>query len=353
MKNKNGFTLIELLAVIVILAIIALIATPIILNIIDETKESSSVRSGELYIDAAEKSAILYQMEGNIVPDGLYTIMSNGNLCNGSINNNICNGTEIKVDVKNTIPSGTVILKDGNVVPSMGDDETILTINNDTLKYNNSGLLEIVENEVKTPCYLTKDNNSNNEIDTGDELACGTENFYVIMSDTETLTLFSKYNLNVGENANPSYTIGIQNENVIGGSGGYGYVYFVEGGYKYWTDDGTFPFVYGPQSNLYKYVDDYKTYLESNLNINVKDVSVLNREILAYFNCSDPIMSECNEYPDWLVSTSYWTGIADSRGHYDKDGIIVVDENSNFFSANSYSLNYGIRPIVVLDKSNL
>ena len=36
MKEKNkGFTLVELLAVIVILALIALIATPIILNVIN------------------------------------------------------------------------------------------------------------------------------------------------------------------------------------------------------------------------------------------------------------------------------------------------------------------------------
>ena len=33
--NKKGFTLIELLAVIVILAVIALIATPMILNVIE------------------------------------------------------------------------------------------------------------------------------------------------------------------------------------------------------------------------------------------------------------------------------------------------------------------------------
>ena len=41
MKRKNGFTLIELLAVIVILAIIALIATPIILGIVDNARKDA------------------------------------------------------------------------------------------------------------------------------------------------------------------------------------------------------------------------------------------------------------------------------------------------------------------------
>ena len=53
MKNK-GFTLIELLAVIVILAIIALIATPIILGIIDDARKSSSERGAELVISSVE-----------------------------------------------------------------------------------------------------------------------------------------------------------------------------------------------------------------------------------------------------------------------------------------------------------
>ena len=48
MKRKNGFTLIELLAVIVILAIIALIATPIILGIVEDAKKDSFLRSVEL-----------------------------------------------------------------------------------------------------------------------------------------------------------------------------------------------------------------------------------------------------------------------------------------------------------------
>ena len=54
MKNKNGFTLIELLAVIVILAIVALISVPIILNIIENAKKGALKDSAYGIIDAAE-----------------------------------------------------------------------------------------------------------------------------------------------------------------------------------------------------------------------------------------------------------------------------------------------------------
>lgn len=52
--NKKGFTLIELLAVIVILAIIALIATPIILGIINDSRNSAKDRSAELVYNSIE-----------------------------------------------------------------------------------------------------------------------------------------------------------------------------------------------------------------------------------------------------------------------------------------------------------
>ena len=51
---KKGFTLIELLAVIVILAIIALIATPIILGIINDARNSAKERSAELVYTGVE-----------------------------------------------------------------------------------------------------------------------------------------------------------------------------------------------------------------------------------------------------------------------------------------------------------
>lgn len=79
-NNKKGFTLVELLAVIVILAIIALIATPIILNVIDNAKEGSAKNSAYGYIDAVEKAnAQQILKESNIsVLSGTYTIGEKG-----------------------------------------------------------------------------------------------------------------------------------------------------------------------------------------------------------------------------------------------------------------------------------
>ena len=72
--RKNGFTLIELLAVIVILAIIALIATPIILGIINDAKVESEERSIELYASAVRNGIAAYQLRtGKEVAAGSYT----------------------------------------------------------------------------------------------------------------------------------------------------------------------------------------------------------------------------------------------------------------------------------------
>ncbi len=52
--RKLGFTLIELLAVIIILAIVALIATPIILEVIEESRLSTNRSQAEILLSAAD-----------------------------------------------------------------------------------------------------------------------------------------------------------------------------------------------------------------------------------------------------------------------------------------------------------
>ena len=75
MKRKNkGFTLVELLAVIVILALIALIATPIILNVINDAKKQAAKDSAYGYMDAVEKYIVSSELEDKSIQDGRYSV---------------------------------------------------------------------------------------------------------------------------------------------------------------------------------------------------------------------------------------------------------------------------------------
>ena len=61
-RRSNGFTLIELIAVLVIMAIIALIVTPLVLNVVRKAKDSANKRSVDAYgksIDLAVASYLL------------------------------------------------------------------------------------------------------------------------------------------------------------------------------------------------------------------------------------------------------------------------------------------------------
>lgn len=69
--NKKGFTLIELLAIIVILAIIAVITVPLILGVIEDSKEGAAKDSALGYKKAVEQYYATELMNSNI--DGLPT----------------------------------------------------------------------------------------------------------------------------------------------------------------------------------------------------------------------------------------------------------------------------------------
>lgn len=73
MMRQKGFTLIELLAVIVILAIISLVAIPLIINVVEEAKKNIAISSTLSYIDAIEKQIEINNINGNnnIPTDGI------------------------------------------------------------------------------------------------------------------------------------------------------------------------------------------------------------------------------------------------------------------------------------------
>ena len=101
MKNK-GFTLIELLAVIVILAIIALIATPTILGVVEDARRSAAESSLLGWIDAVEKQGMINEMNSNsnddLVDGTTYRVTSTGVKLGE-------NGTDIAVGAKGQRPA--------------------------------------------------------------------------------------------------------------------------------------------------------------------------------------------------------------------------------------------------------
>ncbi len=60
---KKGFTLIELLAVIVILAVIALIAVPLILSLVNKSRQKAAEESALFYVDTIENMLMINNIE--------------------------------------------------------------------------------------------------------------------------------------------------------------------------------------------------------------------------------------------------------------------------------------------------
>ena len=104
MRNK-GFTLIELLAVIVILAIIALIATPIVLGIINDSRKSSERETAKLIVSNFELAYSTAYMSGEVAGSEptLDRVMEKFNMDGAEVTGNATSGYTV------TSKSGSVI----------------------------------------------------------------------------------------------------------------------------------------------------------------------------------------------------------------------------------------------------
>lgn len=143
---KKGFTLIELLAVIVILAIIALIASPIVIGIIEDTRKSGAQSSVVTYMEEMKKSLMKIIIDGRSIKSGFYLI-EDGKIITPE-------SEEVEVNVSGEIPN-----------------EGLVCINN---KGNISGGL------VKISDYVVEFEGTNTKIVENYELSramkCGKEN---------------------------------------------------------------------------------------------------------------------------------------------------------------------------------
>ena len=189
-----------------------------------------------------------------------------------------------------------------------------------------------------------------------------TERFYVLSYDesTQKAKALAKYNLKVGaiydSSGNKTGDVptsednsGLQDKTMKGWVSGQerkGTVAFSR--YGYWDDTYTpqgsssYPWVYNNESNLYQYVESYKTLLGNT--DKVSEVSLASYEdINALWYISNYT---------WLYSTSFWLG--SSYGAASGGYVWFVSTDGNRYHGTFYFNHYcGVRPVITIDMSKI
>jgi type IV pilus assembly protein PilA len=149
-KNNKAFTLIELLAIIVILAIIAVITVPIILNIIEKSKQGAAKASAFGYKDAVNKYYVTeLSTNHDLKLDGTYTV-SNGVLNGSGVSN-------VEIPLSGTKPSIGELHYTNNVL-----DDGCLVIGDYQVTFKSDGS---INETVKGNCNDYAINSGSNSVE--------------------------------------------------------------------------------------------------------------------------------------------------------------------------------------------
>lgn len=112
--NKKGFTLIELLSIIVILAVIALISTPIITNTIANVRKNSDRESAREYVRIIETSITQAALEYPNIVIGSGITNATGNATREWPCTSCSAENKLKVEYKGTSPQKATLSYDAD-----------------------------------------------------------------------------------------------------------------------------------------------------------------------------------------------------------------------------------------------
>ena len=196
---KNGFTLVEILAVIVVLAALMLITIPVVLNTINKSRSSTSVVSASKYLDSVKIAVSNNLLENITIRDGTYSILDNGNICIGVLENDECSN-ELEVSAEGSKPNGgsiTIFEGEINSVDIKFDKRTIVKNSKGQLVDSADLICFAATEETKTTGNVPK-----NKFSIGDEYICNVNNehsyhFFVVVTDKKNVNLILDRNVNI------------------------------------------------------------------------------------------------------------------------------------------------------------
>ena len=303
-KKMKGFTLIELIAVLVIMAILALIVTPLVMSIIKKAKVSADKRSIDAYGRSIELAIAGYLLDNGSFPTSMeqLTIEYSGEEV-------VCTTTNLNSDSSVYLAGCTV---GGRSVEgyTYGKEET-------------------------GPTYTA--------YSVGDQVTYNSINYYVIKDSSaseESVTLLKAEPLSYSDVQTYSQGTGAQ----ISDQSGYGGMQYHSSSIAY---EGSY---------IKTTVDAWKTAQapaasEARL-IQYDEVTNLGYEWGVY-NVSIEGYVPSESTPNWVYNSNYWYW---TMSQYQDSSSLVwsVDSDGSLDASDFVNNNYGVvRPVIVLPKSTL
>ena len=383
-KKKKEFTLIELLAVIIILGILMIIAIPSVTKYINDSRRSAYVDTAKEVIGAARNlvnsgkeemydTDATYYLDvkcigtenamkspyGEFVDLGAFVVVTyNGKGYDyfwtsvddaGQGIKNIIKDDKLDIDNIESDLSIDDITTNRTID---GREKVILITDRNGCKKEGAieeNLIQISSSTGKKSVIIYPRGKTKETVSVGDIVKIGTEDFNVVKHNGSDLVLIANYNLNVGSNKKNNEPAGIQSSSVIGYQQGvttYGAVKFAETNYWNGKVGNTYPgvycrnssetncaYIYDSNSNLYQYVNEYKSYLEEQ-GAPIKEARLMSVEEAVAFRNDDP--------SSW-ARTSYFLGTAN-----DSSFVYVVSAGGGFSTVSySFDYRYGVRPIII------
>ena len=416
MKNKKGFTLIELLAVIVILGLLMAIAIPSVTKYITQSRKKTLSNTISNYASALTNQVndmeytftetnTIYAVpiecvaleRGGTDPFGYWLHANNGywayvlvqydditssytygftfkdsagyGLYPTSMEKLKENGSQIQQDLDLNRPrtglfstitginnwSGFELKYDTRLVVltatsenEKGDGKNTCTLAQKTTGYD---IAEAEKADTSKPCTATG-------ILTGDVVTCGSEQFYIIETDSRTVTALAKHKIDITtdkpkQNANASASTYSDDLYWIAANYKFKPEFTTANNFEFKSGHHEYAFTYGnyPGNLIYKYVDAYRKYLVEELNVESAGTTLLSRtKMVDKLGCPN---NKCDSspYSSWLYTGYYWfLGTCENSSN-----IYVMHETTKELAlgvANGL-FPFGVRPVVIIAKDDI
>ena len=355
--KKRGFTLIELLAVIVVLAIIALIATPIVMNTIKNAKKGAAERSADNYIKQVETAVAEERLNKNEVLEGEYQITSDGNLCRDK-SASCSDDNKIKIEMSGNKPtSGKIKITNGSV----DQTSSSMTIGDYTISYNSTKkTYEATEKGSSTTTALCTANTSkvsalvwDGNNDPSQESSYTRQEVGLLASESGAYTPGVTYTCELGDGESNTFYVFEENGDNVSLIAG-----FNLGDAVAWSEDGSnhkdedvSKQAVTAKASLKKRTSGWTKLTESQISLPSANQIATSAGKTFNENSLSGLPTWLYSYTKTPVAYGYWTSTPFASDSLDAWYVYYDGRLDSDYVG--YGDGYGVRPVITVSKSNL